>query len=411
MVAEKYLYGLSETNKRNIYTFYVRKKGMNRREFLKQSALAGATVFLGSSFAGCLEEIAEKRPIEIGTIISLTGDLGSIGVPIQYGAILAAKHINEGGGVLGREFRLIHEDDRTTPQRTAEAMLKFVNVNKVPAVIGALGSPSTKSIIQIGKENRVVMISPSSTDPELTYADDGGYFFRTAASDIFQGKALASVAMNLDYKKVAHIYIDNDYGVGMNNVIKQTLPNQGVELLKEVPYNPGQTSYRSELSKLMESSAEAIIFTGYPEYGATILRQAKDLGIPAQWILADGLKEPMLVDKLGADLLEGMIGTAPMHPSNLQYEAFVSAFKAEFNADPGIYSDTCYDATMLIAKAIEKAGTAEGPMIRDVLREVSLEYSGVSGSVNFDENGDVKTDFEEWAFEGGEIVSKRKLSL
>jgi ABC-type branched-subunit amino acid transport system substrate-binding protein len=387
---------------------------MNRREFLKQSAIAGATVILGSSFAGCLEEVVvEKKPIEIGTIISLTGDLGSMGVPIQNGAILAAKHINEAGGVFDREFRLIHEDDRTSPQRTAEAMLKLVNVNKVPAVIGALGSPSTRSIIPIGKENRVVMISPSSTDPELTHADDGGYFFRTAASDVFQGNVLASVAMGLDYKKVAHIYINNNYGVGMNNVIKQAIPNQGGELLREVPYNPGQTSYRSELSRLMESTPEAIIFTGYPEYGATILRQANDLGISAQWILADGLKEPMLIDKLGSDLLEGMIGTAPMSPNNPQYEAFVSAFKTEFNVGPGIYSDTCYDATMLIAKAIEKAGKSEGPAIRDVLREVSLEYSGVSGLVNFDENGDVTPppEFEEWAFEGGQIVSKRKVSF
>jgi ABC-type branched-subunit amino acid transport system substrate-binding protein len=384
---------------------------IKRRDFLKHSAAVGATVFLGSSLAGCLQEAVEEGPVEIGTILSLTGDLGTYGVPIQNGAILAAKHINENGGVLGREFKFIHEDDRTTPQGAVEAMQKLVNVNKVPAIIGALGSGNTKAIIPIGKENKVVMISPSSTDPGLTNADDDGYFFRTAASDAFQGKVLVSVAMDMGYENVAHLYINNPYGVGMNDVIKETLPGTGGSLVTEVPYNPGATSYRSELTALTEDSPDALIFTGYPEYGSVILRQAKELGIDAQWILAEGLKDPLLIDQLGSELVEGMVGTAPMPPSSPQYDAFVSAFKAEFNADPGVYSDTCYDAVMVLAQSIEKAGKAEGPAIRDALKETSLEYVGISGAADFDENGDVTTDFEEWAFEGGKIVHKRKVSL
>lgn len=382
---------------------------MKRREFLRYSAMAGATVLAGSTLAGCLGRAQE--PIEIGTVLSLTGDLGSYGVPIQRGAILAAKHINEKGGVLGREFKFIHEDDRTTPQGAVEAMQKLVNVNKVPAVVGALGSGNTKAIIPIAKENQVVLISPSSTDPTLTQADDDGYFFRTAASDAFQGRVLVKVAMDMGYENVAHLYINNPYGVGMNDVIKETLPGEGGELLTEVSYNPGQTSYRSELTTLTASNPDALIFTGYPEYGAVILRQAKELGIEAQWILAEGLKDPLLVDQLGSDLVEGMVGTAPLPPSTPKYEAFKSAFNSEFNTDLGVYSDTCYDAVTVMALAIEKAGKAEGPAIKSVLREVSLEYKGVSGDVNFDEHGDVTTDFEEWAFEGGEIVSKRKVSL
>jgi ABC-type branched-subunit amino acid transport system substrate-binding protein len=388
--------------------------GINRREFLKQSAVAGAAIFFGSTLSGCLGESGEETrlgPIEIGTVLSLTGDLGSYGVPIQNGALLAAKHINENGGVLNWEFTFIHEDDRTTPQGAVEAMQKLVNVNKVPAVIGALGSGNTKSIIPIAKENRVVLISPSSTDPTLTNADDGGYFFRTAASDAFQGKVLVKVAMDMGYENLAHLYINNPYGVGMNDVIAQTLPEDGGELLTQVAYNPGQVSYRSELTALTESQPDALIFTGYPEYGAVILKQAKELGITSQWILAEGLKDPLLIDQLGADLVEGMVGTAPKPPSSPKYDAFVEAYKQEFNADPGVYSDTCYDATMVIAKAIEKAGKIEGTAIRDALKEASAEYTGVSGPVNFDDNGDVTTDFEEWGFEGGKIVSKRKVSL
>lgn len=363
----------------------------------------------GASLAGCLGR--GKKPIEIGTIISLTGDLGTYGVPIQNGAILAAKDVNKKGGVLGREFKLIHEDDRTTPQGAVEAMQKLVNVNKVPAVVGALGSSMTLAIMPIGRDNKVVMISPSSTSPAITTADDDGYLFRTCASDAYQGRVLVIVARDMGYKKVGHLYINNDYGVAMNDVIKKNLHAEGGELVAEVPYNPGQTSYRSELTSLAAPKPEALIFTGYPEYGSVILRQAKELGIKSQWILAEGLKDPLLVDQLGAELLEGMVGTAPLPPSSPQYEAFKAAFKKEFNAEPGVYSDTAYDATMLIALAIEKAGKAQGLAIRDVLREISLGYTGISGSVNFDENGDVTTDFEKWAFEGGKIVSRGKVVL
>jgi ABC-type branched-subunit amino acid transport system substrate-binding protein len=384
---------------------------LKRREFLKHSGVAGAAIIMGTSLAGCLGEPGAKGTIEIGTVLSLTGDLGSSGVPVQNGSILAAKHINEEGGVLGREFKFFHMDDRTTPQGAVEAMQKLVNIYKVPAIIGALGSPSSRAIIPIGKENQVVMISPSSTAPALTDADDGGYFFRTAASDYFQGMGLVKVTSDMGYDKVAHLYINNDYGLGLNDVIKKSLPGMGGSLLNEIPYNPGAVSYRSELTALIEGNPDALIFTGYPEYGSVILRQAKELGIDAQWILSEGLKDPLLIDRLGADLVEGMVGTAPMPPSSPQYEAFVSAFKAEFNADPGVYSDTCYDATMVLALAIEEAGNAEGPAIRDVLMSVSREYDGVSGTVDFDENGDVKTDFEEWAFEGGKITHKQKVSL
>ncbi len=106
-----------------------------------------------------------------------------------------------------------------------------------------------------------------------------------------------------------------------------------------------------------------------------------------------------------------MVGTAPKPASGPQYNAFLDAYKKEFNADPGVYSDTCYDATTLIALAIEEAGKVEGTAIREVLRSVSKDYNGVSGPVDFDANGDVTADFEEWAFSGGGIVSKRVVSL
>jgi ABC-type branched-subunit amino acid transport system substrate-binding protein len=382
---------------------------LNRRKFLKYSALAGASVLAGPSLAGCLG--GEKKAIEIGAIISVTGDLGSYGGPILNGALLAVKHVNAKGGVLGRELKIIHEDDHTDPQASVQGMKKLAEINKVPAVVGALGSSSTKSIIPLGKANKVVVVSPSSTAVDLSYADDGGYFFRTAPRDDIQAQALCKVSTEMGFKKISHIYINNDYGVGMNKFIADILPKVGGELVAEVAYNPKQPSYKSEVGLASAKNPEVIILTGYPEYGGLILKQAKELGIKSQWVLAEGMKDPKLVEDLGAGLLEGMVGTAPLTLTTPEALAFKEAFRAEFNADPGVYSDTAYDAARLIALAIEKAGKAEGPAIRDVLRAVSLGYTGASGSVDFDENGDVAGDFEKWSFKRGKIESLGKIEL
>lgn len=381
---------------------------MDRRTFLRYTVLAGA--YVTALNLGCIQP-TKPETIQVGTILDLTGDLGTLGLPIQQGTDLAAKQINEKGGVLGKTFELIHEDAGTTPEGAVKAMNKLVNVNKVPAVVGAMASSESLAIIPIGRDNEVVMISPSSTSPLITTADDGGYFFRTCASDAFQGKVLAKVASDMGYKKVAHIYINNDYGVAMNDVIKENAPMYNLEFLIGVAYNPGQASYRSELEKLISGNPEALIFTGYPEYGSVILKQAKEMGITVQWILAEGLKDETLAKNLGADLVEGMVGTAPLPPASPQYESFASAFEKEFGAPPGIYAANAYDATWLIALAMEKAKDTKGRAIRDVLIEVSKEYNGASGPCTFDENGDVAGDFELWKFKGGKIVHVKKVEI
>ena len=384
--------------------------GISRRDFLKRSAVAGTTVFLGSSFAGCLGNIGNKGPIEVGVILSLTGDLGSYGLAVKNGIVLAAKHINENGGVLGREFRLLFEDDQTSKDVAKSIMQKFVEVNQVPAVVGAMGSDQTLAMMPIGRDNKVLMISPSSTSITLTDADDDDFLFRTCSSDAFQGEVMVKVALDMGFTRVSHLFINNDYGIAMNDVVKDDLQKRGGYLLNEVPYDPGKSSYGSELSSLTLDDPEALIFTGYPQSGAEIFRQAWDRGIRTQWVLSEGLKDQLLVEKLGNNIVDGMVGTSPIHPGSSQYDAFLKAYNEDFDSDPGLYSDTAYDATMLVALSIERAGKAEGSAIRDVLRDVSLEHKSVSGSVEFDENGDVTSDFVEWEFACEKIVIKRLVS-
>ncbi len=381
---------------------------MDRRTFLRYSVLAGA--YATALNLGCIGA-PKPETIQIGHILDLTGDLGFLGPPVQQGVDFAVKEINEKGGVLGATLEVIHEDAGTTPEGAAKAMSKLVNVNKVTAVVGAMGSSESLAILPIGKANEVVMISPTSTSPLITTADDDGYFFRTCASDAFQGEVLTKVATDMGYKKIAHLYINNDYGVAMNYVIEKTAPKYDVKFLTDVVYNPGQVSYRSELEKLISDDPEALIFTGYPETGVVILKQAKEMGITEQWILAEGLKSEEMATTLGADLVEGVVGTSPLPPASPQYVSFATNFEKEFDESPGLYAANSYDATWLIALAMEKAKDTKGKAIRDVLMEVSKEYDGASGEVTFDENGDVGGDFELWEFEKGKIRSVKMVKI
>ncbi len=169
---------------------------------------------------------------------------------------------------------------------------------------------------------------------------------------------------------------------------------------------------------------------GYPENGAVILRQALEGGLFKRFVLTDGMRSPDLAAQVGADQLEGSIGTSPQARTDTKaYQSFVQAYEAAYGeVPPTPYIDTAYDAAFLLALAIQKAGSTDGTAIRDALRQVAnppgteilpgewakavellkkgedINYTGASGSLDFDENGDVAGTFAHWTFKGGKIV-------
>ncbi|HEX6987956.1 MAG TPA: ABC transporter substrate-binding protein [Bacillota bacterium] len=393
----------------------------------------------GSSDGGTTDQgsdsAASSEPIKLGIVLPTSGDLGFLGGPMTNAALLAVDVINEAGGLLGgRMVEGIPADSRTEETAAREAADKVINVDGVPALVGAAGSGISFAVLAVAEQAQVVMISPSSTSPDFTTQDEGNWFFRTAPSDSLQGAVMAKYASEQGYTKAATLALNNAYGEGFKNVFIETFESMGGEVVADVLYDPQGTTFTSEVEQIVSSGAEVVILVGYPETGSAILKEAYARGSfdNQVWLLSEGLRTPELPDLVGRDadgnyVLAGIQGTSPIS-TGPAFDDFAQRFEAKYGSRPeGPFDAHTYDAMILLALAIEQAGKAEGPAIRDALIQVAappgqqvstvaeglelirsgqdIDYEGASGNVNFDEVGDVLATYAVWEITPeGEIV-------
>lgn len=387
--------------------------------------------FLAAAFVAAVPASAQET-IKLGALLPMTGDLQAFGETTLNGINLAIDHINENGGVLERSLALSVGDTQTAAQPSIDAAQKLVSVEQVVAVLGALSSGNTIPVAEtITSSNSVPQISNASTSPTISTLEDDDFLFRTVPSDAYQGVALAEIVNEKGMEKLAAIYINNDYGEGLADSFQAAFEAEGGTVTAAVPYEPGKASYRGELGQLSRSGAEALLLIGYPENGITILKQALEEGFFSEFVFTDGMKAPEVIEQIGGEFLEGAFGTVPQALTEADsYQAFVEAYEDAYGElPPKPYIDGAYDAVMVLAMAMEKAGSTDGEAIRDAMRDVAnapgepilpgewakakaaiaagqdIDYIGAAGSVDFDDNGDVAGAFAHWAIEGGELVT------
>lgn len=371
-------------------------------------------------------------PLRLGALMPLTGDLQSYGVPGLNGAKLAVQEINAAGGVMGADVTLANGDTQTLPQPGVSAAQKLVNANRVVGLVGAMSSGVTIPIaLSVSKSNKVPQISNASTSPKITDLDDDDYLFRTIPSDAFQGVALAEVVSDADVQKVGIIYVNNDYGEGLKDSFTKAFEAKGGSIVGTAAYEQKQASYDAEVSKAYgDGSTQALVLMGYPDNGQTILRQSLEGGKFDKFFFPDGMKSTELVENLGAQYLNGSLGTVPQAESGSKaVKHFQSAYEESFGQlPPQPYIDTSYDATYLLALAAQKAGTTtDSTKIRDALRDIAnppgekiypgdwakavklladgkdIDWVGAAGDEDFDDNGDVAGSYGKWTIEDGKI--------
>lgn len=387
-------------------------------------------LFLSLTVSG----VFAQATVKIGTLMPLTGGLASYGQFTRNGTLLAQKIINEQGGLLGgKELELVNVDTQTNPQAGVDGAQKLVSVNGINAIVGALSSGVTIPVAEsVAVPGKVVLISPASTSPVLTTLDDNGYVFRTVPSDSLQGVVAGDLAADLNHDSLAIIYVNNDYGQGLNDAVIEQFEERGGEVTASIAFEPNKVSYRSELMDAAEENPDALLLIAYTDDGGiTIIRQALENGFFKEFIFTDGLKAPEITEGV-EQYLEGMYGTAPTSmPGGKGPELFTELYEEEFGEiPPKPYIDTSFDATFVLALAIEKAGSTEGPAIRDALGEVLAEdgmvvninewnkakdliaagekirYEGASGPVLFNDVGDSMGAIGIWKIEDGNIVNE-----
>ncbi|OGG54033.1 hypothetical protein A2764_01130, partial [Candidatus Kaiserbacteria bacterium RIFCSPHIGHO2_01_FULL_55_79] len=326
--------------------------------------------------------LTETGPIKIGSILPLTGDAASIGTIDKVAIEIAVDEVNQSGGINGRQLSVIYEDGQCAATPASSAANKLINADKVVAIIGGLCSTETATFAPGAMQSKVIVFSPASSAPNLSKT--GKYFFRNYPSDAYQGKFAAEYAYNtLGARKIAVIYHISDWGTGIKEIFEARFKELGGQIVAENGEPQIARDYRTDLSKTKAANPDYIYSPTYPEGGTALLKQAKELGIKTKFLGADAWGDPQLykdVNGLGLDLLY-TTGKASSPES----------FKAKLLTKTGgdqvpIGAPQAYDAVYIIAQALKTAGT-DPDKLADAIR--ATKYDGVSGHIEFDENGDL----------------------
>jgi branched-chain amino acid transport system substrate-binding protein len=387
---------------------------------------------------------AQPAVVPIGALFDYTGPLAEFGPAHRNAAELAVDQINAAATAVfgGPIIRLVHEDAATSAAVGVDRARKLVDVDGVPAIVGALASTVTVNVAEaVTVPAGVVQISQSSTSPLLTFVEDDDFLFRTIASDALQGIVAGQLASGeliegYAFTRAATIYVNDPYGQGLNDAFVRAFEARGGTVTAQVahPSEP-QPTYAAMLEQVFAGDPEVVIAISFPGQATVYLTEARDLFGFTNFQYVDGTQSELIIAAMGAAAVEGRYGTSPgADPNWAGFQRFVADFEASYGQRPPLpFMDSVYDAVAVIGLAVAKALVdgvePTGTALRDNLRVVAnapgetvgvndfenafrllqgggdISYTGAAGDVEFDEAGDVITAVEIWEYAGGTIES------
>jgi len=331
-----------------------------------------------------LEKPPQAQGIQIGFFGALTGPQATFANSGRNGVKMAFDEINRAGGVLGKQIELLVEDDRNEPSEAASAVSKLITRNHVVALIGEQASSRTLAAAPIAQNYQVPMVSPTSTNVEVT--KKGDYIFRVCFIDPNQGKALALFARRNLHAQTAAILVDarSDYSVGLAQAFRESFEKEGGRIVQESKYTEGDSDFSAQLTGLRTDRPDVLFIPGYYTDAGLIARQAKGLGLAATLLGADGWDSPKLVE-IGGAAVEGSYFSNHYSSDDPapEIQKFVAAYQKLHGAKPDSIAALSYDAARLIADAIRRAGSTEGKRVRDALA-ATKDFPGVCGAITMD---------------------------
>jgi len=334
-----------------------------------------------------------EQKVNLGSIVPMTGGAATFGTSSKNGVTMAVEEFNAAGGAMVNGVKTtinyINEDDTGAPEVGASAAQKLINQDHVIGIIGAVMSKVSLAVAPICQAAGVPEITPASTNPAVTL--QGDYIFRACFIDPFQGTVMANYVWNTLKLKTAAVLYDNgnDYNKGLAEYFKAGFEKLGGKIVDYEAFTDEDKTidYKAQLTKIKAANPEFLYLPNYYASAATILKQAREMGLNAPAGGGDGWDSPDLV-KIGGAAVEGGVFSNHFSKDDLspKVQTFVKAYTAKFGEAPDALAALAYDAAGLFLDAFKTAGSIKGSDIRDAMKNTS--YVGISGSYKFDENRD-----------------------
>jgi branched-chain amino acid transport system substrate-binding protein len=351
-----------------------------------------------------------SNEIVIGEYGSLTGGQATFGISTRNGIDIAVDEINKAGGVLGKQIRVIVEDDQGLSAEAQTVVTKLITKDKVVAVLGEVASSNSIAAAPVAQQYGIPMISPSSTNPEVTRKGD--YIFRVCFLDPFQGYVMAKFASaTLKLNKVAVLRdIKNDYSIGLADAFIENFKKMGGTIVSDESYSAGDPDFNAQLTATKAKSPQAIFVPGYYTEVGLIARQAKKQGLAVPILGGDGWDSPSLIGIGGKDL-DGSFFSNHYSVDDPSPEArkFLTAYKERFNAVPDALAGLGYDSAMVLFDAIKRAGTTDGMKLRDAIAQTK-DFPGVTGKITLDADRNANKPAVVLEIKGGKFVYRETIN-
>ena len=349
--------------------------------------------------------------LTIGTLLPQTGNLAFLGPPEFAGVGLAIKEVNDAGGVLDQEVAYIEGDSGDTQQDVANPTVDRLLAADADVIIGAASSGVSFTVIDKITAAGVVHYSPANTSPDFTDYDDNGLYFRTAPSDVLQGRILGETILADGCTEVGVLALQDPYGEGLAENVGLAVTGGGGALTPEAPifYDPAASNFDAQVNELSAANPGCVVLIGFEE-SAKVIGSMVSAGIGPQELplyLVDGNLGNALGEDLPAGILEGTKGSLPGAEATPEFRERLLTIDPELKDYS--YAAESYDAVITSALAAVAAGSDSGEAIASELANVTrdgtkcttfeecktllddgedIDYDGISGPIELSDKGD-----------------------
>ena len=382
---------------------------MTSRLITRRNTIGLASGVAATNLFGACTAWSADKSVTVGINLSLTGADAESAKRIEDGAIMAFDEANAAGGINGYKIVVTPYDDGSAtagqydPAQAATNARKMVSNKATVAAIGPQMSGAGKAMAPILSEGNLAIITPSSTNPDITdpkfatqYRPEGkAIYFRTVATDAFQGPYMANYYADVLHVKTVYILDDSGaYGVGLADAFQGQAEKKGIKVLGRDRLDPKAADYTAVLTKIKSLNPDAIYYGGVLQAGVKLAKQAYDIVPKMIKGGGDGVQGPEMLTAVGYPANEGWYATvaSPHVTEDAKMAEWVKTYKAKFNVDPDDYAVTAYDAAMVILAALKQVTSNGKEPTRDAVRDAiqAVKVNTLQGPVSFDANGDLQ---------------------
>jgi branched-chain amino acid transport system substrate-binding protein len=354
-----------------------------RRSLLAVGLVASAVV-AGSAY------VASADTIKIGVFGPMTGDAAATGASERQSVDLVVNGKNAAGGIRGKQIEVVYGDDAGKPEEAVNVAKRLTERDNVVIMIGSISSPASLAASQVAAQSETAQIVVSGTAQKIT-TQGNKWVFRSPVPDTKLAADLASFINEKfpNIKKVAFLYVNDDFGRGGFEKFKAGADKYGIQIVDEERYTRGDLDFTAQLGHIKASPAQALVeWSRYAE-GALVAKQFLQMNMGLPRFGCDGVAIPKYVD-LGGDAVNGVFYTTHYSSATAANipaaQTFIAKFKKAYGKVPDMYNAQAYDAITVALLAIEQAGSEDRAAIRDALSKVS--FDSVRGPFKFDDKGD-----------------------